>query len=157
MRSVSVATPINSLSFSTLQCGSWIDAHVQSFCARPKLHVSVPFNAGRGLMHDEILRNENYTAGFSTLQCGSWIDALIFTSLNYDLAKCFSTLQCGSWIDASACMSIAVWRASFSTLQCGSWIDAPVHPRPCQSVPVRFSTLQCGSWIDAPHTSQVNC
>ena len=38
--------------------------------------VSVPFNAGRGLMHIIGLESLGQSNRFSTLQCGSWIDAL---------------------------------------------------------------------------------
>ena len=37
--------------------------------------VSVPFNAGRGLMLFDSARTYMQQIGFSTLQCGSWIDA----------------------------------------------------------------------------------
>ena len=36
--------------FSTLQCWSWIDAHIDMSSLVKHLLVSVPFNAGRGLM-----------------------------------------------------------------------------------------------------------
>ena len=38
------------LSFSTLQCGSWIDAPQRERQKTESALVSVPFNAGRGLM-----------------------------------------------------------------------------------------------------------
>ena len=38
--------------------------------------VSVPFNAGRGLMQPAPELNATEAVGFSTLQCGSWIDAM---------------------------------------------------------------------------------
>ena len=64
------------MSFSTLQCGSWIDAK-------------------RSGAMTTILRS------FSTLQCGSWIDASLL-HWEHERFICFSTLQCGSWIDAGA-------------------------------------------------------
>ena len=90
----------------------------------PFFHVSVPFNAGRGLMHQRGVVTFAANQRFSTLQCGSWIDAS--TPANAVRAETsFSTLQCGSWIDAP-CLSISSVSLShsFSTLQCGSWIDA---------------------------------
>ena len=39
------------LSFSTLRCGSWIDAFHQGIGQVVSNKVSVPFDAGRGLMH----------------------------------------------------------------------------------------------------------
>ena len=114
--------------------------------------VSVPFNAGRGLMPCSRACKDKYMKGFSTLQCGSWIDAShSFPSL-FNLSS-FSTLQCGSWIDAPDCLPVSplpryvsvpfnagrglmlvrktresMTNSSFSTLQCGSWIDA-TRPR----------------------------
>ena len=40
------------LSFSTLRCGSWIDAGVGDVGGAVAGRVSVPFDAGRGLMHE---------------------------------------------------------------------------------------------------------
>ena len=37
--------------------------------------VSVPFNAGRGLMLKNLDKRLTRLESFSTLQCGSWIDA----------------------------------------------------------------------------------
>ena len=62
-------------SFSTLQCGSWIDAAMPRAEAHRQQVVSVPFNAGRGLMPQEPLLIRRQKHSFSTLQCGSWIDA----------------------------------------------------------------------------------
>ena len=87
--------------FSTLQCGSWIDAFRTS-------------TTGSG------------QACFSTLQCGSWIDAPTEFRQRTGLPQSFSTLQCGSWIDAGLTRGPRRMRRCFSTLQCGSWIDAGV-------------------------------
>ena len=62
-------------SFSTLQCGSWIDALTAYDELVCDICVSVPFNAGRGLMPQALAIALAGLAGFSTLQCGSWIDA----------------------------------------------------------------------------------
>ena len=40
-----------------------------------RLSVSVPFDAGRGLMHLPNSVQHNSLLRFSTLRCGSWIDA----------------------------------------------------------------------------------
>ena len=61
--------------FSTLQCGSWIDAIPARQNSAQLSSVSVPFNAGRGLMQLARVVRELTARGFSTLQCGSWIDA----------------------------------------------------------------------------------
>ena len=64
-----------SSSFSTLQCGSWIDAAMPMSSLAMMISVSVPFNAGRGLMLMYNKREDKHALRFSTLQCGSWIDA----------------------------------------------------------------------------------
>ena len=61
--------------FSTLQCGSWIDAYRRYGVIWQPIAVSVPFNAGRGLMQQKTARATGQNDRFSTLQCGSWIDA----------------------------------------------------------------------------------
>ena len=63
------------------------------------IEVSVPFNAGRGLMRSGSPGSARTPTSFSTLQCGSWIDASL-TVFPHVGAAGFSTLQCGSWIDA---------------------------------------------------------
>ena len=63
------------LGFSTLQCGSWIDARHENGNRIQKNRVSVPFNAGRGLMPGRTRPPKRIEDSFSTLQCGSWIDA----------------------------------------------------------------------------------
>ena len=42
----------------------------------PADQVSVPFDAGRGLMHFAAYNIKHACSSFSTLRCGSWIDAL---------------------------------------------------------------------------------
>ena len=44
-----------SLRFSTLRCGSWIDAFCACCASSSSAAVSVPFDAGRGLMPCGIL------------------------------------------------------------------------------------------------------
>ena len=61
--------------FSTLRCGSWIDAYLKPFLARGLNCVSVPFDAGRGLMQFYVRKTPGGDLRFSTLRCGSWIDA----------------------------------------------------------------------------------
>ena len=81
MRLVRQAGKAGYVSFSTLQCGSWIDASVNTMHDAPGLR-------------------------FSTLQCGSWIDAYTFEGGD-DQQEGFSTLQCGSWIDACVVRSLS--------------------------------------------------
>ena len=87
-------------SFSTLQCGSWIDAPKRRLLQARELAVSVPFNAGRGLMLAAMAHVISVVLRFSTLQCGSWIDADGVIRIPNQIHS-FSTLQCGSWIDAA--------------------------------------------------------
>ena len=86
--------------------------------------VSVPFNAGRGLMQRPIraaVPGQLVSVPFNAgrgLMHGA-------QSRVFRPGRGFSTLQCGSWIDAALALAIAVASGkSFSTLQCGSWIDA---------------------------------
>ena len=67
--------------------------------ARKKQSVSVPFNAGRGLMRKDVGRRPHradvsvpFNAGRGLMQNEE--NRLLGAS------NCFSTLQCGSWIDA---------------------------------------------------------
>ena len=72
---------------------------------KPPIHrVSVPFNAGRGLMRRKPLSSEltievsvPFNAGRGLMRVGIPAGALVIQS--------FSTLQCGSWIDAQFPMS----------------------------------------------------
>ena len=63
--------------------------------------VSVPFDAGRGLMRHTTHTGDHVQARFSTLRCGSWIDAPDDVAILLAVIG-FSTLRCGSWIDAAA-------------------------------------------------------
>ena len=134
--------------FSTLQCGSWIDACLPVAGFRCRQTVSVPFNAGRGLMQPTDRAICPTIGSFSTLQCGSWIDAH-FVVRPISPRSGFSTLQCGSWIDASRTQ-----RARSN----GFAVSVPFNAgrglmlrfqRGAGACRLRFSTLQCGSWIDA--------
>ena len=85
--------------FSTLQCGSWIDASHYLKIILDAIFVSVPFNAGRGLMlracplsRRPDLVSVPFNAGRGLMPPGSPCAAYSQSS--------FSTLQCGSWIDA---------------------------------------------------------
>ena len=99
MQTITITDTSTIMRFSTLQCGSWIDAGHPVVEKHQLVRVSVPFNAGRGLMLQNMLQSwttnsvsvpfnagrglmpelpndlREYYLGFSTLQCGSWIDA----------------------------------------------------------------------------------
>ena len=90
----------NAKCFSTLRCGSWIDAYGMYKVTLVAVQVSVPFDAGRGLMHELYSAARSGSSSFSTLRCGSWIDAWRARLLRRSGMTGFSTLRCGSWIDA---------------------------------------------------------
>ena len=85
--------------FSTLQCGSWIDATLPPIPALPHRFVSVPFNAGRGLMRHG--------------SCDSRSSSQVSVPFN-----------AGRGLMRAQCAVVVVGLPGFSTLQCGSWIDA---------------------------------
>ena len=86
--------------FSTLRCGSWIDALRCCDVESAMLRVSVPFDAGRGLMPLACQPYRPCPSVSVPFDAGRGL-MQVAGDFAHVITWCFSTLRCGSWIDAA--------------------------------------------------------
>ena len=123
--------------FSTLQCGSWIDARDVHKVVNRRPAVSVPFNAGRGLMPCSWLLALDRRRVSVPFNAGRGLMRSVANGAPSSL-RVSVPFNAGRGLMRRYRHAVRKGERRFSTLQCGSWIDAQTQA----SRPLGLSAFQ---------------